>query len=73
MRSLKGREVVRAFERAGFMVVRTSGSHRIMKHPEKPGTVSVPMHAGKDIKAGTLKGLISAAGMTKEEFWQLVE
>ncbi len=72
MRSLKGREVVRALERAGFVVVRTNGSHSIMKRDGQPGTVSVPVHVGKDVKTGTLRGIISDAGLTIEEFEGLI-
>ncbi len=68
MRSMSSLEVVRAFEKAGFEVVRTKGSHHIMKHPEAKGTLSVPMHRGKDVKVGTLKGLIRKAGLTADTF-----
>lgn len=68
MRSLTGKEVVRAFEKAGFVVVRISSSHHVMKRERHPNTVSVPMHAGKTIKKGTLSGLIRLAGLTRQEF-----
>jgi HicA toxin of bacterial toxin-antitoxin, len=32
----KPREVIRALERAGFYVHHSAGSHRILKHPERP-------------------------------------
>lgn len=73
MRAIKGRDVIRAFERAGFKVVRTSASHHIMKRDGQQGTISVPIHGGEDIKRGTLAGLIRASGMTKEQFWEFVE
>jgi predicted RNA binding protein YcfA (HicA-like mRNA interferase family) len=73
MRPLKGREVLRAFERAGFSVVRTSASHSIMKKNGHPGTVSVPIHGGHDIKRGTLNGMIRSAGLTTEQFWEFVD
>jgi len=31
--AIPGANVVRALERAGFTVVRISGSHRVMRHP----------------------------------------
>ena len=65
--SLSGREVVRAFEKAGYVVARTTGSHQIMKRTGHP-TISVPVHAARDMKGPTLRGLIRAAGMTVEEF-----
>jgi len=71
MRSLKGREVVRILEIAGFSVVRTNGSHSIMQRPGHEGTVSVPVHSGKDVRAGTLRAIIKSAGMTVDEFLAL--
>lgn len=74
MRALKGREVIRILERAGFVQVRSSGSHFIMQRPgDKTTTVSVPLHGGKDIKTGTLKSIIRRAGMSPGEFWALDE
>ena len=71
MRSLKCREVVRILEKAGFTVVRFNGSHHIMAHDGHPNTVSVPVHGGRDIKAGTLRGIIKLAGLTRDEFSDL--
>lgn len=69
MRALKGRDVKRILEAAGFAVVRSNGSHFIMKREGQDGTASVPIHGGKDIKLGTLRGIIRSAGLTLEEFW----
>lgn len=46
--SAPGDRVVRALEKAGFVVARTAGSHRIMRHPDGRGT-TVPVHAGRDV------------------------
>jgi predicted RNA binding protein YcfA (HicA-like mRNA interferase family) len=40
--------------RAGFTVVRISGSHHVMRHPDGR-TIVVPVHAGRDIAKGTLR------------------
>lgn len=56
-------------QKAGFRIARTSGSHNIM---ERDGTtISVPVHAGKDIKRGLLNAIIKQAGLTKKEFQKL--
>jgi len=34
--SLKAREVMRALERAGFLHVRSKGSHRVYQHRDDP-------------------------------------
>jgi len=66
--ALAAREVVRALERAGFEVSRTSGSHCRLIHKGDPARkVTVPVHSG-DLKRGTLRGIIAQAGMTVAEF-----
>lgn len=66
--SVKPRELIRALERAGFFIHHSSGSHRIMKHPNKPGLrVTVPYH-NQDLKRKTLASIIEQAGYEVEEF-----
>jgi len=66
--ALKAREVVRALEGAGFVVSRTSGSHCRLIHSTDPTRkVTVPMHTG-DIARGTLRAIVSQAGLTVAEF-----
>ena len=37
----KVRDAIRLVERDGWRLVRTRGSHRMYKHPERPGTVTI--------------------------------
>lgn len=70
--SLRPREVIRALERAGFVVVRTSGSHCRLIHQTDPARkVTVPYH-NRDLKRGTLRAIIAQAGLTVEEFNELL-
>lgn len=70
--SLKAREVIRALERAGFQVSRTSGSHCRLIHTSDPvRKVTIPVHSG-DLKRGTLRGIIAQAGLTTAEFLELL-
>jgi predicted RNA binding protein YcfA (HicA-like mRNA interferase family) len=39
------------------------GSHRHDVHPIKPGKVTVPMHAGKDLQPGTVHSILKQAGL----------
>jgi predicted RNA binding protein YcfA (HicA-like mRNA interferase family) len=68
--SVRGAQVVRALERAGFEVVRISGSHHVMKHPDGR-TVPVPVH-NRDIAKGTLRNILAIIGMTIEELRDLL-
>ncbi|MFN2476963.1 MAG: type II toxin-antitoxin system HicA family toxin [Chthoniobacterales bacterium] len=61
---VSGSEAVRALERLGFAVVRQRGSHIIMRRGAS-GCV-VPNH--REIKTGTLAGILRQAGVTPEEF-----
>jgi predicted RNA binding protein YcfA (HicA-like mRNA interferase family) len=66
---LNPKTVIRVLERNGFSVRRTSGSHYILKKEKL--RVTVPYH-NKDLKPGTLKSIIEQAGLTVEEFLELL-
>jgi len=68
-----GRQAVRALQKAGFVVDRIVGSHHVMAHPDDPKrAVTVPVHGNRDLKPGTLRSVIRQAGLTAEEFRQLL-
>ncbi len=70
--ALTARDVIRALERAGFQQTRMSGSHcRLVHAGDAARKVTVPIHAG-DLKRGTLRAIIAQAGLTVEEFLQLL-
>jgi predicted RNA binding protein YcfA (HicA-like mRNA interferase family) len=64
-------DVIRALERAGWRRKRVTGSHYFFTHPERPGLISVPFHR-RDLKRGTLLGIIADAGLTVDEFTKLL-
>lgn len=53
---MNGKEVSSLLKKEGFEKVSQTGSHAKYKLKGK-GQVVVPMHGGKDIKGGTLKGI----------------
>lgn len=61
---LSGAEVIKALERLGFAQIRQRGSHVVMRRGGV-GTV-VPLH--KEVKSGTLAGILRQAGVTQDEF-----
>ena len=68
-----GKDVIRALRSIGFGVDRIVGSHHVMTYPGDPTrTVTVPVHAGRDLKPGTLRSIIRQAGLTVEEFTTLL-
>jgi predicted RNA binding protein YcfA (HicA-like mRNA interferase family) len=71
--SLRAADVVRALQRAGFAVSRTSGSHCRLVHSIDPTRkVTVPLHGSADLKRGTLRSIIAQAGLTVAEFAALL-
>ena len=70
--ALRPSAVIKALSRAGFYIQRTKGSHHILKHPDKPQLrVTVPVH-NADLKRKTLATIIEQAGLTRDEFLDLL-
>lgn len=69
--SVKAKNFIKVIEKLGFSLDRQKGSHAIYKNIH--GTrVVVPIHSGKDIKQGTLMGMIQDIGIDKETFFELL-
>lgn len=60
---MKVLEVTRLIEQDGWYVVRTRGSHRQFKHPDKPGLVTVPGKPGDELAPGTLNSILKQSGL----------
>lgn len=54
---MKVRDVLKTLEADGWVIVRTKGSHRQLKHPTKLGTVTVAGNPSVDVPIGTLKSI----------------
>jgi predicted RNA binding protein YcfA (HicA-like mRNA interferase family) len=67
---LSGREVRAALEHAGFVFRRQSGSHMMLRRDEPYARVVVPDH--KQLRSGTLRRIIADAGLTVEQFVELL-
>jgi predicted RNA binding protein YcfA (HicA-like mRNA interferase family) len=65
---ISGLEAIRAFEQAGFEVVRVNGSHHILKKSGHTNRLSIPVHGGRTVGVGLLRRQIAAAGLTVEQF-----
>ena len=59
----KVRDAIRAVERDGWYLARTTGSHRQYHHPEKAGTVTIAGHPRKDLKPGLWHSIMKQAGL----------
>jgi len=58
-------------KRAGFVEKRQKGSHLILWHERQRRTTIVALH-GRDLPAPTLKDILKQAGISEEEFIELL-
>ena len=68
---LSADKVVKALARAGFKVIRQSGSHIHVWHEERRILVTVPNH--KELAKGTLGAIIKQSKMDRNEFLSFVK
>jgi predicted RNA binding protein YcfA (HicA-like mRNA interferase family) len=68
--NISGKEVAKAFQKAGWQPVGQVGSHLVLINPGVRANLSIPQH--KELSVGMLRALIRAAGMTVEEFLELL-
>lgn len=54
--------VIKLLEADGWGLARTKGSHHQFKHPNKPGTVTVP-HPKAELPLPTLRSIYRQAGL----------
>ena len=66
---ISGREAVKAFDKIGFKFHHQKSTHIILYH-SNGRHLSVPDH--RELDRGTLRALIRGAGITVEEFVQLL-
>ena len=66
-----GKQALRALVRAGFVVVRTWGSHHFMRHADGRATV-VPVHAGETLGPGLPAQILKDVDLAREDFNQLL-
>jgi len=54
---LKGKELIRILEKLGFEVVRSRGSHFLLRHADGR-TTTVPVHSGEVLGPGLLRSIL---------------
>lgn len=69
-RTFSGKEVVKALRRTGFVVDHQHDSHIFLHNLEKNISVVVPLH--EELKKGTLHAMLKRAGLSIEDFKELV-
>ena len=64
---MKIAELLRLLADDGWQLMRTRGSHRQYRHPNKSGIVTVAGKPSFDIPPGTLNAILKQAGLKKEK------
>jgi predicted RNA binding protein YcfA (HicA-like mRNA interferase family) len=64
---LRGREMIAALKRGGFVVLRIKGSHHFLQHLDGRRTV-IPVHAGEIIGPGLFNKILRDIEVTLEKF-----
>lgn len=68
---LSGQEIVKALKKLGYEIDHQTGSHMILRQNKEPfRRLTVPNH--KEVAVGTLRAIIRQAGLTREEFFELL-
>nr|MDO8081512.1 type II toxin-antitoxin system HicA family toxin [Candidatus Freyarchaeota archaeon] len=69
---ISGKKVIKILAKVGFRTSNIKGSHCILiRDVNPPVIVVVPLH--NKLKKGTLRNIIKDAGLTREEFFELLE
>jgi predicted RNA binding protein YcfA (HicA-like mRNA interferase family) len=68
---ISGRDCVKALQKAGFVVKRQESSHIVLRRDSPFAQVVVPDH--KELDRGTLRAIIRQAGLTIEQFAELLD
>ena len=71
LRRVTGRQVLKALQRAGFILIRTKGSHHFVRHPDGRATV-VPIHAGETLGPGLFNRILKDAEIERDAFAELL-
>lgn len=58
---MKVKEIIWLIENDGWYLAVTRGSHRQVKHPSKPGRVTIAGKPSDDIQPGTLNSILKQA------------
>jgi predicted RNA binding protein YcfA (HicA-like mRNA interferase family) len=67
---VSGQECIKALLKLGFYIARQRGSHITLRRDQPYGKVIVPNH--KELDRGTLRSIIQQAGLTVQEFIDLL-
>ncbi|MBI3253098.1 MAG: type II toxin-antitoxin system HicA family toxin [Candidatus Omnitrophica bacterium] len=69
-----GSRTIQALQKTGFILRRQKGSHAVLVHSQDLSRRAiVPVHGSKTVKPGTLRSILKGAGISIEEFKELLK
>ena len=69
---LSGEKLCAVFSRVGYVIHHQTGSHIILRHRESPHhRLTIPNH--REISRGTLRAILKQAGLTVDEFVDIMK
>lgn len=68
---VSGRRIARALEKAGFDLIRVTGDHAYLHHPQTNRRAVVPL-TSRTCPIGTLHSILRQAGLTSDELQELL-
>jgi predicted RNA binding protein YcfA (HicA-like mRNA interferase family) len=68
---ISGRDCAKALTRAGFLFIRQTGSHMVLRRADPFAQVVVPDH--RELDRGTLRAIIRQSHLTVEMFNTLLQ
>jgi predicted RNA binding protein YcfA (HicA-like mRNA interferase family) len=68
---ISGFKIAKAFCKKGYAIDHQTGSHMILRQKQEPHRrLTIPNH--KEMSKGTLRAIIKQAGLTREEFLEML-
>lgn len=68
---VSGQDALKAFQKIGYELDHQTGSHMILRNTQSPfRRLTIPNH--REIAKGTLRSLIREAGLTVDQFVELL-
>jgi predicted RNA binding protein YcfA (HicA-like mRNA interferase family) len=65
VKAVSGRELAKALERKGWVLIRTRGSHHL--YGKGAARLVIPVHGNQQLKTGVQRDLMKQAGLTEDD------
>jgi predicted RNA binding protein YcfA (HicA-like mRNA interferase family) len=67
VKRVSGKDLCKALERKGWILVRVKGAHFHYLSPDRSRTVPVPVHGNRTMKTGTQHDIMKQTGLTDQD------